>query len=51
MKSEQMPEAGFFASGIRNLGDRELGIPMTVRKSSPRTAQEIINNMVAIQNF
>lgn len=44
MKSEQMPGAGFPASGIKHLGDRKLVILMTVRKSSPATAQEIINN-------
>ena len=43
MKSEQMPGAGFPASGIKHLGDRKLVILMTVRKSSPATAQEIIN--------
>lgn len=45
MKSEQMPGAGFPASGIKHLGDRKLVILMTVRKSSPATAQEIINNI------
>ena len=43
MKSEQMLGAGFPASGIKHLGDRKLVILMTVRKSSPATAQEIIN--------
>ena len=46
MKSEQMPGAGFPASGIKHLGDRKLVILMTVRKSSPATAQEIINSMI-----
>ena len=43
MKSEQMPGAGFSASGIKHLGDRKLVILMTVLKRSPVTAQEIIN--------
>ena len=46
MKSEQMPGAGFPAPGIKHLGDRKLVILMTVRKSSPATAQEIINNIM-----
>ena len=44
MKSEQMPGAGFPASGIKHLGDRKFVILMTDRKSSPVTDQEIINN-------
>ena len=46
MKSEQMLGAGFPASGIKHLGDRKLVILMTVRKSSPATAQEIINSKI-----
>ena len=46
MKSEQMLGAGFPASGIKHLGDRKLVILMTVRKSSPATAQEIINTVL-----
>ena len=52
MKSEQMPGAGFPASGIKHLGDRKLVILMTVRKSSPATAQEIINkNDVSYKSY
>ena len=49
MKSEQMLGAGFPASGIKHLGDRKLVILMTVRKSSPATAQEIINTQTVLQ--
>lgn len=47
MKSEQIPVGGNLPLlvSIRHLGDRKLVILMTVRKSSPMTAQEIINNI------